>query len=142
MMEFCKAFNAATDHMLPGTPTPVILTAYTNRTFDFITKSPPASWFLLRCAGVAKGSSRPGHETVGTVTLKQIYEIALQKQNADKHLQSLPLEGICRSIVGSALSMGIEVVPGRDADFECTAEDGYNTKDLTSGEWICYPMLG
>ena len=115
--------------MLPGTPTPVILTAYTNRTFDFITKSPPASWFLLRCAGVAKGSSRPGHETVGTVTLKQIYEIALQKQNADKHLQSLPLEGICRSIVGSALSMGIEVVPGRDADFECGAEDGYNTKD-------------
>ena len=129
MMEFCKAFNAATDHLLPDTPTPVVLTAYTNRTFDFVTKSPPASWFLLRCAGIDKGAARPGHETVGTVTLKQIYEIALAKQRVDKHLQALPLEGICRSIMGTATSMGIEVVPGRDSD-----GDGDGADDVKAEE--------
>lgn len=117
MMEFCKAFNNATDSMLPGTPIPVQLTAFTNRTFEFTTKSPPTTWFLKKAAGVEKGTTRPGHETVGSVTLKQVYEIAKLKHQ-DEHLKHLPLQGICRSIVGSAQSMGIEVIP--DSSLEPT----------------------
>mmetsp|Transcript_38990 Transcript_38990/g.49759 ORF Transcript_38990/g.49759 Transcript_38990/m.49759 type:complete len:148 (+) Transcript_38990:56-499(+) len=109
MMEFCKAFNEKTKGHVPETPIPVKLRAYNDRSFDFDLRSPPTSWFLKRCAGVDKGANRPGYEVVGEVTLKQIYEIALVKQK-DEHLSMVPVEGLFRSIMGSAASMGIKVV--------------------------------
>mmetsp|Transcript_42318 Transcript_42318/g.54475 ORF Transcript_42318/g.54475 Transcript_42318/m.54475 type:complete len:158 (+) Transcript_42318:13-486(+) len=121
MMEFCKGFNAATDSLVPSTPIPVVLTAFSNRTFTFTTKTPPTTWFLKSCAGIDKGAARPGHSTVGSVTLKQIYEIARVKKENDDHLKHLPHESICRSIIGSAWSMGIDVV--KDIDNDVDEED-------------------
>mmetsp|Transcript_25754 Transcript_25754/g.57741 ORF Transcript_25754/g.57741 Transcript_25754/m.57741 type:complete len:167 (+) Transcript_25754:104-604(+) len=114
MMEFCKAFNAATETLTPSTPIPVRLTAFSNRTFTFETRTPPSSWFLKRCAGVAKGSPRPGHSVAGSVTLKQLYEIA-QAKAQDEHVKHLPIEGICRSLAGSCISMGLQVVDDRES---------------------------
>uniref|UniRef100_A0A7S2STT6 Large ribosomal subunit protein uL11m n=1 Tax=Rhizochromulina marina TaxID=1034831 RepID=A0A7S2STT6_9STRA len=112
MMEFCKAFNQATEQLAPNTPIPVRLTAMTNRTFTFVTKSPPTSWFLKRCAGIDKGAQRPGHSVVGSVSVQQVYEIAKAKQQ-DDHLQHLHLKSLCQSIIASATSMGIQVTNDR-----------------------------
>ena len=109
MADFCKQFNEHTKNYEVGTPVSVTLSAYNNRTFSFETKTPPTSWFLKRCAGVKKAASRPGHEIVGKVHIKQIYEIALAKQR-DGHMANLPLESICRTIMGSCVSMGLSVV--------------------------------
>lgn len=106
IMEFCKAFNAATQKLEPGLPTPVIITAYSDRTFTFITKSTPASVLLKKAAGVASGSKRPNTEKVGKVTRKQLEEIATAKQ-AD--LTAAELEAAVRTIAGSARSMGLTV---------------------------------
>ena len=123
MVEFCKAFNAATEKMIPETPIPVKLTAFTNRTFTFITKSPPTTYLLKRCAGIEKGATTPGRERVGSVTLKQVYAIAELKAR-DDHLRSQPLEGLCRSIISTAGSMGVEVVDDRDlAGADATADE-------------------
>lgn len=103
--------------MKPGLPTPVKLTAYSDRTFSFVTKTPPTSWFLKKCANVEKGSAKAGLEMVGKVTLKQIYEIALIKQH-DVEIRpgkKVSVHGLCRSIAGTARTMGLEVVHGRDA---------------------------
>jgi large subunit ribosomal protein L11 len=110
MMEFCKAFNAATDKMTPSTPTPIRLFAMSNRTFTFVVKTPPTSWFIKKCAGVEKGSARPGHLPVGFITLKQVYEIAKVKKENDEHLKNLTLIGLCRSVVAQAKGMGVDVV--------------------------------
>src|SRR3546814_10223312 len=75
-MEFCKAFNAATQNMEQGTPTPVVITAYSDRSFSFETKTPPASWYLRKAANVAKGSKVPNRDKVGKVTIAQVREIA------------------------------------------------------------------
>ncbi|CAM9256114.1 unnamed protein product [Heterosigma akashiwo] len=115
MMEFCKAFNERTKDLTPEIPTPVKLSAYEDRSFDFTTQSPPTSWFLKRCAGIQKGSGRPGYEAAGTVTLKQVYEIVLAKQK-DAHLWHLPPEALARSIIGSAASMGLKVVDDRETN--------------------------
>ena len=111
MADFCKQFNDHTKNHQPGVPLPVELTAYTNRTFSFKTKSPPTSWFLKRCAGVSAGAQRPGHQIIGTVHAKQIYEIALMKQK-DEGLQHLSVESIARSIAGSCQSMGLSIENG------------------------------
>ena len=108
IMEFCKAFNAATQNVEPGMPIPVVITAYGDRSFTFVTKSPPNSYLLKKAAGIEKGSQTAGKgTTAGRVTVAQIREIAAQKM-AD--LNANDIEGACRMLIGSARSMGIEVV--------------------------------
>jgi large subunit ribosomal protein L11 len=107
IMEFCKAFNAHTQNMDPGMPVPVVITAYHDRTFTFITKSPPASYFLKKAAGLDKGAAAPGKERVAAVSMAQVREIA-EKKMVD--LNANDMEGACRIIAGTARSMGIEVV--------------------------------
>jgi large subunit ribosomal protein L11 len=107
IMEFCKAFNAQTQGLEPGMPIPVVITAYADRSFTFVTKSPPNSFFLMKAAGIAKGSQTPGKGTVGKVTMAQIRDIAAKKM-AD--LNAKDLDGACRMLAGSARSMGLEVV--------------------------------
>lgn len=107
IMEFCKAFNAQTQNMEPGIPIPVVITAYGDRTFSFVTKTPPVSYFLKKAAGLAKGSATTGAGTVGTVTMEQVRDIAKTKM---QDLNANDIEGASQMIVGSARSMGIEVV--------------------------------
>ncbi|WP_339856840.1 50S ribosomal protein L11 [uncultured Nisaea sp.] len=107
IMEFCKAFNAATGNVEKGTPTPVVITAYQDRTFSFVTKTPPASFFIKKAAKLPKGASNPSKEVVGQITMDQVREIAETKM---PDLNAVDLEGACRMIRGSARSMGVEVV--------------------------------
>jgi large subunit ribosomal protein L11 len=108
IMEFCKAFNAATQSLEPGMPIPVVITAFGDRSFTFVTKSPPNSYFLKKAAGIEKGSQTTGKgNTVGRVTMSQIREIAEKKM---QDLNAKDVEGACRMLVGSARSMGLEVV--------------------------------
>ena len=97
-------------HMEPGVPVPTLITVQPDRTFTFITKTPPASYFLKKAAGIEKGTARPGHDILATISLKHVYEIAKIK-STDEHMKILPLESIARMIVGSARSLGIQVVP-------------------------------
>ncbi len=106
IMEFCKAFNAATQGMEQGTPTPVIITAYSDRSFSFETKTPPASWYLRKAAKVAKGSKVPNRDKVGKVTMAQVREIAEAKM---KDLNANDIDAASKIIMGSARSMGMEV---------------------------------
>ncbi|KAJ1445040.1 ribosomal protein L11, RNA binding domain-containing protein [Pelagophyceae sp. CCMP2097] len=109
MMEFVKAFNAATQKTFPPeTPIPVVLTAYNNRTFTFITKSPPASYLILQQLGIEKGATKPGSQIVGKITWSQIRKVVNSKKN-DAHLSHIAFDALCRSVAGSASSMGIEV---------------------------------
>ena len=107
IMEFCKAFNAATQGMEPGMPIPVVITAYADRSFTFITKTPPNTYFLKKAAGIEKGTQTPGKGTVGKVTMAQIREIAGKKM---VDMNAKDLEGACQMLIGSARSMGLEVV--------------------------------
>ena len=108
IMEFCKAFNAATQNMEPGIPTPVVITAYGDRSFTFVTKTPPASYFIKKAAKLDKGSQTPGKGgSVGKVTRKQLVEIAEVKM-AD--LNANDVDAAVAMLAGSARSMGIEVV--------------------------------
>jgi large subunit ribosomal protein L11 len=106
IMEFCKAFNAKTQNQ-EGMLIPVVLTVYADRSFSFITKTPPASVLLKKAAGVAKGANAPGKEEVGTVTKQQALDIAKQKL---EDLNAVDLENAVRIIEGTARSMGIQVV--------------------------------
>lgn len=105
IMEFCKAFNAQTQE-LNGAPIPVVITVFADRTFTFELKQPPASYFLKQAAGLTKGSTTPGANTVGTVTMAQVRDIAKSKM---KDLNATDLEAAARIVAGSARSMGIEV---------------------------------
>ena len=107
IMEFCKTFNAATQQMEQGMPVPVIITAYSDRTFSFVTKTPPASYFLRKAAKIEKGSKTPGRDKAGTVTRAQVREIA-QTKLVD--LNANDIEAAVKIIEGSARSMGLEVV--------------------------------
>ena len=107
IMEFCKAFNAATQNVQPGTPTPVVITAYSDRSFTFETKTPPASYFLRKAAGIPKGSTAPGKTVAGKVTMAQVREIAETKM---VDLNANDLDAAAKIIAGSARSMGLEVV--------------------------------
>lgn len=106
IMEFCKAFNARTDAMEKGLPIPVVITVYSDRSFTFITKTPPAAVLLKKAAGIKSGSGRPNTEKVGTVTEAQIQEIAETKA-AD--MTGADIEAMKRSIAGTARSMGLVV---------------------------------
>ncbi|KAL0949613.1 hypothetical protein HGRIS_009659 [Hohenbuehelia grisea] len=108
-MDFCKEFNARTAHVETGVPTPTLITIQPDRTFTFITKTPPTSYFIKKAAGIEKGSGRPGTEWLGTISLKHVYEIAKIKAT-DDHMKHLSLEAISRTIVGTARSNGIQVV--------------------------------
>lgn len=107
IMEFCKAFNAATQKLEPGMPIPVVITAYADRTFSFITKMPPVSYFIVKAAGVAKGSKEPGRSKVGKLTKAQIKEIAEKKM---PDLNCATVEAAIQMVAGQARSMGIDVV--------------------------------
>ena len=110
IMEFCKAFNAATQNRDIGTPVPVVITVYADKSFTFEMKEAPVSYYLLKAAKLAKGSSATGKTaTVGKVTKNQINEIA-QKKMTD--LNAFTTEAACRMIEGTARSMGIQVVEG------------------------------
>ena len=106
IMEFCKAFNAQTQNVEKGLPIPVVITVYADRSFTFITKTPPASVLLMKAAGLKKGSGTPNTEKVGTVTRAQLEEIA-QTKMAD--LNAADMDAAVRIIAGSARSMGLNV---------------------------------
>jgi len=107
IMDFCKSFNEKTKKLEKGSPIPVVITIYKDKTFDFITKLPPVSYYLKKAAKIEKGSSTPGRELIGKVSIKDIEKIANQKM-AD--LNSIDLKGAVNVIKGSAVSMGIEVI--------------------------------
>jgi large subunit ribosomal protein L11 len=106
IMEFCKAFNAATQNIEPGLITPVVITVYSDRSFTFITKTPPASTLLKKAAGIQSGSGTPNTKKVAKLKLAQLEEIAKVKQ---PDLTAGSLDAAVRSIAGTARSMGIEV---------------------------------
>ena len=107
IMQFCKDFNAASQDMEKGSPVPVVLTIYADRTFTFEMKTPPVSHFLKKAAGLQKGSQTPGRGSVGRVTRDQVRSIAEQKI---KDLNARDVEAAMRMVEGSARSMGLEVV--------------------------------
>lgn len=107
IMEFCKAFNAYTQSSEEGVPTPVVITVYADKSFTFITKKPPVSYFIKKAAGIEKGSSTTGRTTAGKITLEQIKKIAEEKM---VDLNATNIEAACSMIKGSARSMGLEVV--------------------------------
>jgi large subunit ribosomal protein L11 len=106
IMEFCKAFNAATQSTEPGLPLPVVITVYADRSFTFITKTPPAAVLLCKAAGIPKGSGEPNTNKVGTVTVAQLEDIAKAKE---PDLTAASLAAAVRTIAGSARSMGLVV---------------------------------
>ena len=106
IMEFCKGFNAQTQGMEPGMPIPVVITVYVDRSFTFIMKTPPVSYFIKKAAKLESGSKAPGRDKVGAVTKAQVREIAEQKM---KDLNCDTIEAAMRMVEGSARSMGIEV---------------------------------
>lgn len=107
IMEFCKAFNAATQHIPVGVPTPVIITAYADRSFTFEIKAAPVSYFLKQAAKIDKGSSETGKKTAGKVTMSQVREIAKSKM---QDMNANDLEAAASMVAGTAVSMGLEVV--------------------------------
>lgn len=110
IMAFCKEFNATTQGMEPGMPVPVVITAYADRTFTFVTKTPPNTYFLMKAAKVEKGSQATGKGAkVGKVTTAQLREIAAQKM---KDMNTTDIEAAVRMLAGSARSIGLDVVEG------------------------------
>ena len=110
IMQFVKEFNAVTAQMEPGMPIPVVITAFGDRTFSFIMKTPPNTYFLKKAAGITKGTTTPGKgNAVGRVTMAQLREIAETKM---KDMNANDVEGAVRMLAGSARSMGLTVVEG------------------------------
>ena len=107
IMEFCKAFNASTDSLEKNMPIPVIITVFSDKSFSFVTKTPPVSFYLKKAAGKDKGSSEPGRTVGGSVKIDQIREIA---ENKMKDLNAANVEGAIEMVRGSARSMGLEVL--------------------------------
>ena len=109
IMEFCKAFNAATQEMEKGIPLPTVITVYADRSFTFVTKTPPASFLIKKAAGLKSGSKEPGKVSAGTIKRSQLSEIA-QTKMAD--LNANDIEAATKIIEGSARAMGLQVVEG------------------------------
>lgn len=107
IMEFCKAFNAKTQNMEKGIPLPVVITVYSDKSFTFITKTPPASFLIKKHADLKSGSKKPGHEVAGSITTSQLAEIAKLKE---PDLTSASAKAALDTIAGTARSMGLEVV--------------------------------
>jgi len=106
IMEFCKAFNAQTDKLEKGMPIPTVITVYADRSFTFVTKTPPATYYLLKAANLKKGGTTPGRGSAGTVTADQVREIAEAKM---PDLNAHTIEAAMNIIVGSARSIGLTV---------------------------------
>jgi large subunit ribosomal protein L11 len=109
IMEFCKAFNAATTDLEKGMPIPTVITVYADRSFSFITKTPPASFLIKKAVGLKSGSKAPGKEIAGKIKRSQLAEIAQVKM---KDLNAADIEAATKTIEGSARAMGLEVVEG------------------------------
>ena len=107
IMEFCKAFNASTDSLEKNMPIPVVITVFSDKSFSFVTKTPPVSFYLKKAAGKDKGSSEPGRTVGGSVKIDQIREIA---ENKMKDLNAANIDGAIEMVRGSARSMGLEVL--------------------------------
>ena len=107
IMEFCKAFNASTDSLEKNMPIPVVITVFSDKSFSFVTKTPPVSFFLKKAIGKEKGSSEPGRVIVGSIKIEQIREIA---ENKMKDLNASTVDGAIEMVKGSARSMGLEVL--------------------------------
>ena len=107
IMEFCKAFNAMTQSMEVGAPTPVVITYYADRTFAITVKKPPVSYFIIKAAKISKGSDKTGKaDVVGSLTMAQVKEIAAQKI---EDMNAFSLESACNSVMGTASSMGVKI---------------------------------
>lgn len=106
IMEFCKAFNAQTQKMEPGLPVPVVITAYADKSFTFVMKTPPAAILIKKAVGIQKGSAKPNTDKVGTISRKQLEEIAKTKE---PDLTAANLDAAVRTIAGSAKAMGLNV---------------------------------
>ena len=109
IMEFCKAFNASTQELEKGMPIPTVITVYADRSFTFVTKTPPASFLIKKAAGLKSGSKEPGKVSAGKIARSKLTEIAEVKM---KDLNANDLEAATRIIEGSARAMGLEVVEG------------------------------
>ncbi len=107
IMEFCKAFNASTDSLEKNMPIPVVITVFSDKSFNFVTKTPPVSFFLKKAIGKDKGSSEPGRVMAGSIKIEQIKEIA---ENKMKDLNASNIDGAVEMVKGSARSMGLEVL--------------------------------
>ena len=114
MMDFVKEFNAATQKMEPNSPIPVVLTAYANRTFSFVTKTPPTSYLVRKALGIDKGAQNPRDEVIGTLNMEKLSAIAEVKKG-DPHLANIPFEALCDSVIGTARSMGVLLADDVDA---------------------------
>ena len=106
IMEFCKAFNAATQGLEGGMPIPTVITVFVDKSFSFETKKPPASFYIKRAAGLDKGTGQAGREVVGQVTMQQLQDIAEEKM---PDLNAFDIDGALQMLIGSARSMGIKV---------------------------------
>ena len=107
IMEFCKVFNASTDSLEKNMPIPVVITVFSDKSFSFVTKTPPVSFYLKKAAGKEKGSSEPGRTVGGSVKISQVREIA---ENKMKDLNAADIDGAIEMVKGSARSMGLEIV--------------------------------
>ena len=107
IMDFCKAFNEKTKNLEKGAPIPVVITAYKDKTFNFVTKLPPVSYYLKKAAKIEKGNPTPGRTMEGKVTMAEVKKIAKEKM---VDLNAIDLEGAANTVKGSARSMGMEVV--------------------------------
>ena len=107
IMEFCKAFNASTDNLEKNMPIPVVITVFSDKSFNFVTKTPPVSFYLKKAIGKEKGSSEPGRVVGGSIKIEQIKQIA---ENKMKDLNASSIDGAIEMIKGSARSMGLEVL--------------------------------
>ena len=107
IMDFCKTFNDKTKNLEKGAPIPVVITAYKDRSFDFVTKLPPVSYYLKKASNIKKGNSTPGRTLVGKVTMEDVKKIAIEKM---EDLNAIDVEGAINMVKGSAVSMGMEVV--------------------------------
>ena len=107
IMEFCKAFNASTESLEKNMPIPVVITVFSDKSFSFVTKTPPVSFFLKKAIGKDKGSSEPGRVVGGSIKIEQIKEIA---ENKMKDLNASTIDGAIEMVKGSARSMGLEVL--------------------------------
>lgn len=109
MMMFCKDFNAKTTHYKDDIPLRVSFTAYPDKTFSFTPLGPFSSWLVKQAAGVGLGAAQTGKERVGTIHVKQLFEIARVKQSVEPGLKAIPLESLCRSLAATCRSMGIAI---------------------------------
>ena len=109
IMEFCKGFNASTQGMEPGMPVPCVITVYVDRSFTFVMKTPPASYYISKAAKIDKGSGLTGKEKIGKITTSQLKEIATAKI---KDMNAANIDTAMKSLAGTARSMGVEVVEG------------------------------